>query len=48
MTAAASRLIPVSIVENMEASLRFYSDTLGGFPIYRYPADGNPTFVSLA
>jgi lactoylglutathione lyase len=47
MTAAASRLIPMLIVENMETSLRFYSDTLGGVPIYRYPVDGNPTFVSL-
>ena len=44
---AASRLIPILIVENMQAPLRFYAEVLGGTPIYRYPGGDDPSFITL-
>ncbi len=44
---AASRLIPMLIVDNMQIALRFYAETLGGTPIYRYPEGDDPSFITL-
>jgi lactoylglutathione lyase len=44
---AASRLIPVLIVDSMGASLRFYSKILGGVVVYQHPTFGDPAYVTL-
>ncbi len=43
----ASRLIPVLIVQDMSAALRFYAETLGGAQVYQFPPEGEPGFVTL-
>jgi lactoylglutathione lyase len=43
----AIRVIPVLIVERMDASVRFYRDVLGGAAIYAFPSDGLPSYVTL-
>jgi lactoylglutathione lyase len=35
------------IVDNMRVALRFYAETLGGTPIYQYPAGSDPSFITL-
>jgi lactoylglutathione lyase len=34
-------------VAHLPASLRFYTELLGGEPSYRFPADGDAVFVTL-
>ncbi|HTJ29392.1 MAG TPA: VOC family protein [Acidobacteriaceae bacterium] len=43
----ASRIIPMLIVDNMQAALRFYAEVLGGTPIYQYPENSDPSFITL-
>ena len=44
---AVSRLIPMLIVDDMHSALRFYAETLGGTPIYQFPAGTDPSFITL-
>ena len=39
---------PILEVDDMPAALAFYRDALGGAVSYRFPADGDPDYVSLA
>lgn len=38
---------PIVEVPDMDAAMRFYHDALGTAVVYRYPADGEPVFVTL-
>ena len=38
---------PIVEVPDMDAAMRFYHDALGTAVVYRYPADGDPVFVTL-
>jgi catechol 2,3-dioxygenase-like lactoylglutathione lyase family enzyme len=38
---------PIVEVPDMDAAMRFYHDALGTTAVYRYPADGDPVFVTL-
>lgn len=44
----ATRVISMLSVADMAASLRFYSDVLGGRQIYQFPESGDPVFLTLA
>lgn len=45
--ARATSSFPMLSVADLDASLRFYGDMLGGHVAYRYPDDGPPEFVTL-
>lgn len=47
MTPRATGLFPMLSVDDLDRSLAFYRDVLGGQPTYRYPHDGPPVFVVL-
>ncbi|GAA4067697.1 VOC family protein [Agromyces indicus] len=38
---------PIVEVPDMDAAMRFYHDALGTTVVYRYPAEGDPVFVTL-
>lgn len=39
--------LPIVEVPDLEEALRFYRDGLGANVVYRYPATGDPVFVTL-
>jgi lactoylglutathione lyase len=47
MPARATSLFPMLSVTDLERSLAFYGDVLGGRETYRYPAEGAAAFVVL-
>ena len=47
MPAGASRLFPMLSCADLERSLAFYGDLLGGVENFRFPQDGEPAFVAL-
>lgn len=47
MTARATSLFPMLSVVDLERSVAFYGDLLGGEETYRFPASGAPVFVVL-
>jgi lactoylglutathione lyase len=38
---------PVLVVADLGRAMRFYGELLGATEIYRFPADGEPAYVSL-
>ncbi|WP_224241378.1 VOC family protein [Hyalangium gracile] len=40
-------MFPMLSCENLERSLGFYRELLGGTETYRFPEDGPPAFISL-
>ena len=48
MMPVASRIMPMLSVESLPRALQFYGDTLGGAVDYRFPAEGEPAFVTLS
>ncbi|MFG1990591.1 VOC family protein [Actinoplanes sp. NPDC048988] len=40
-------LFPILTTPDLARSLRFYRDLLGGEVTYRFPADGDPAYVSV-
>lgn len=47
MADVATRAFPMLSVARLSVSLRFYTELLGGEPSYRFPAEGEPAFVTL-
>ncbi|WP_224192860.1 VOC family protein [Nannocystis pusilla] len=47
MHAPAMKLFPMLSATDFERSLAFYATYLGGRQTYRFPADGEPMFVTL-
>lgn len=47
MREPASRVMPMLSVADMDRSLSFYRDALGGEPRYQFPAEGDPVFLVL-
>lgn len=45
--ARATQMMPILTVKDVERSLRFYRDGLGGEVIIAQPPDGRPSFVAL-
>ena len=45
--ARATQVMPILAVEDMDRSLRFYRDGLGGEPVVVQPPEGPPNFVAL-
>ena len=45
--ARATQVMPILAVEDMDRSLRFYRDGLGGVPVVVQPPEGPPNFVAL-
>jgi lactoylglutathione lyase len=43
----ASKLFPMLSCGDLERSLSFYRDLLGGVETYRFPDEGEPAFVAL-
>ena len=43
----ASKLFPMLSCGDLERSLAFYRDFLGGVENYRFPDDGEPAFIAL-
>jgi lactoylglutathione lyase len=43
----ASKLFPMLSCTDLDRSLAFYGDLLGGVETYRFPDDGDPAFVAL-
>jgi lactoylglutathione lyase len=43
----ASKLFPMLSCADLERSLAFYRDLLGGVETYRFPETGEPVFVAL-
>lgn len=48
MIEPASRLIPMLSVADIDRSLGFYRDVLGGEIVYRFPPEGPPAFLTLS
>jgi lactoylglutathione lyase len=44
---AASRVLPMLSVADLNRSLQFYRDVLGGELAYQFPPEGEPGFVTL-
>jgi lactoylglutathione lyase len=44
----AARLFPMLSCADLDRSVRFYGELLGGAEAYRFPAEGPPDFVTLA
>jgi len=47
VTAPARSLFPILSTEDLGVSMGFYGRLLGGEESYRFPSDGQPTFVVL-
>ncbi len=45
--AIVRRLYPMLAVDDLQKSLAFYRDLLGGVETYRFPAEGEPGYVAL-
>lgn len=45
--ATTRRLFPMLAVDDLAKSVAFYSHLLGGTETYRFPAEGEPEFVTL-
>ena len=43
----ASKLFPMLSCGDLERSLAFYGDLLGGVETYRFPEQGEPAFIAL-
>lgn len=43
----ADRLFPMLSCSDVQRSLAFYGELLGGQETYRFPADGEPAFLTL-
>ena len=43
----ASKLFPMLSCGDVERSLAFYGDLLGGVETYRFPEQGEPAFIAL-
>jgi lactoylglutathione lyase len=44
----AARLVPMLSCADLDRSVRFYGELLGGVEAYRFPAEGAPDFLTLA
>lgn len=45
---SATRVMAMLSVADLQRSMQFYRDTLGGRPAYQFPPEGEPAFVTLA
>ena len=48
MSQKASRVMAMLSVTDIDKSLAFYRDTLGGTIVYQFPPEGPPVFLTLA